>query len=139
MSASDVAKRHSLISRLLLDISFSFPFFQKGGFTVNKLKNLSPEKRSAFKKIGCLFCALCVFAFSAVSAFADGAGTAGAPAVSAVQSVFNDVTGTINIGNVVSILAIVVGACVGLVLMWFGIRKVIRIIMGAFRKGKISV
>lgn len=139
MSASDVVKRHSLISRLLLDISFSFPFFQKGGFTVNKLKNLSPEKRSAFKKIGCLFCALCVFAFSAVSAFAEGAGTAGAPAVSAVQSVFNDVTGTINIGNVVSILAIVVGACVGLVLMWFGIRKVIRIIMGAFRKGKISV
>lgn len=139
MSVSDVEKRLSLISRLLPDISFSFPFFQKGGFTVNKLKNLSPEKRSAFKKIGCLFCALCVFAFSAVSAFAEGAGTAGAPAVSAVQSVFNDVTGTINIGNVVSILAIVVGACVGLVLMWFGIRKVIRIIMGAFRKGKISV
>jgi len=123
----------------LPDISFSFPFFQKGGFTVNKLKNLSPEKRSSFKKIGCLFCALCVFAFSAVSAFAEGAGAAGDPAVSAVQSVFNDVTGTINIGNVVSILAIVVGACVGLVLMWFGIRKVIRIIMGAFRKGKISV
>ena len=119
--------------------SFSFYFIQKGGFTVNKLKNLSPEKRSAFKKIGCLFCALCVFAFSAVSAFAEGAGTAGAPAVSAVQSVFNDVTGTINIGNVVSILAIVVSAGVGLVLMWFGIRKVIRIIMGAFRKGKISV
>ena len=139
MSASEGVKRLSLISKQLLDISFSFSFFQKGGFTVNKLKNLSPEKRSAFKKIGCLFCALCVFAFSAVSAFADGAGTAGAPAVSAVQSVFNDVTGTINIGNVVSILAIVVGACVGLVLMWFGIRKVIRIIMGAFRKGKISV
>ena len=107
---------------------------------MNKLKNLSPEKRSAFKKIGCLFCALCVFAFSAVSAFADTAAAgSGAQAVSAVQSVFTDVTGTINIGNIVSILAIVVGACVGLVLMWFGISKVIRIIMGAFRKGKISV
>lgn len=121
--------------------SFSFYFIQKGGFTVNKLKNLSPEKRSAFKKIGCLFCALCVFVFSAVSAFAadPATGGTGAEAVSAVQSVFNNVTGTINIGSVVSILAIVVGACVGLVLMWFGIRKVIKIIMGAFRKGKISV
>ena len=56
-----------------------------------------------------------------------------------LAQVFTDVTGTINIGNIVSILAIVVGACVGLVLMWFGIRKVIKIIMGAFRKGKISV
>lgn len=103
------------------------------------------EKKSVnkqvIKRIGSLLCAFAILAISMVACFADGAATGGtgSEAVSAVQSVFTDVTGTINIGNIVSILAIVVGACVGLVLMWFGIRKVIKIIMGAFRKGKISV
>lgn len=97
--------------------------------------------KQVIKRVGSLLCAFAILAISMVACFADGAaaGGTGSEAVSAVQSVFTDVTGTINIGNIVSILAIVVGACVGLVLMWFGIRKVIKIIMGAFRKGKISV
>lgn len=97
--------------------------------------------KQVLKRVGSLLCAFAILAISMVACFADGAATGGtgSEAVSAVQSVFTDVTGTINIGNIVSILAIVVGACVGLVLMWFGIRKVIKIIMGAFRKGKISV
>ena len=90
------------------------------------------------KRVGSLLCAFAILAISMVACFADGA-AAGTEAVSAVQTVFTNVTGTINISNVVAILGIVVGACVGLVLMWFGIRKVIKIIMGAFRKGKISV
>ena len=95
------------------------------------------KPKRGFKAVGCMLCVLAILAMSLVCCFADGA--AGSEAVNAVQTVFTDVTGTINIGNIVSILAIVVGACVGLVLMWFGIRKVIKIIMGAFRKGKISV
>lgn len=92
------------------------------------------------KRVGSLFCAFAILAISMVACFADPAsGGSGTEAVSAVQTVFTNVTGTINISNVVAILGIVVGACVGLVLMWFGIRKVIKIIMGAFRKGKISV
>lgn len=97
------------------------------------------KPKRGFKAVGCMLCVLAILAMSLVCCFADGAGSAGSDAISAVQTVFTDVTGTINIGNIVSILAIVVGACVGLVLMWFGIRKVIKIIMGAFRKGKISV
>lgn len=97
------------------------------------------KPKRGFKAVGCMLCVLAILAMSLVCCFADGAAAAGSEAVSAVKTVFTDVTGTINIGNIVSILAIVVGACVGLVLMWFGIRKVIKIIMGAFRKGKISV
>lgn len=93
------------------------------------------KPKRGFKAVGCMLCVLAILAMSLVCCFADGADEA----VSAVQSVFTDVTGTINISSVVQILAIVVAACVGLVLMWFGIRKVIKIIMGAFRKGKISV
>lgn len=92
------------------------------------------------KRVGSLLCAFAILAISMVACFADPvSGGSGTEAVSAVQTVFTNVTGTINISNVVAILGIVVGACVGLVLMWFGIRKVIKIIMGAFRKGKISV
>lgn len=90
------------------------------------------------KRVGSLLCAFAILAISMVACFADTP-SAGTEAVNAVQTVFTNVTGTINISNVVAILGIVVGACVGLVLMWFGIRKVIKIIMGAFRKGKISV
>lgn len=93
-------------------------------------------KRSVLKSVVFALVVFSVLAVSMVACFAEGGS---AEAVSAVQSVFTDVTGTINIGSVVQILGIVVAACVGLVLMWFGIRKVIKIIMGAFRKGKISV
>lgn len=92
-------------------------------------------KRSVLKSVVFAIVIVSVLAVSMVACFAEGS----SEAVSAVQSVFTDVTGTINIGSVVQILGIVVAACVGLVLMWFGIRKVIKIIMGAFRKGKISV
>ena len=106
---------------------------------VVKTENKAVNKR-LFKRVGSLLCAFAILAISMVACFADGAAASGgADAVSAVQTVFTNVTGTINISNVVAILGIVVGACVGLVLMWFGIRKVIKIIMGAFRKGKISV
>ena len=105
---------------------------------VVKTEKKAVNKR-LFKRVGSLLCAFAILAISMVACFADGAASGGTEAVSAVQTVFTNVTGTINISNVVAILGIVVGACVGLVLMWFGIRKVIKIIMGAFRKGKISV
>ena len=104
---------------------------------VIKAEKKAVNKR-LFKRVGSLLCAFAILAISMVACFADTP-SSGTEAVSAVQTVFTNVTGTINISNVVAILGIVVGACVGLVLMWFGIRKVIKIIMGAFRKGKISV
>lgn len=91
-------------------------------------------RKQLVKRIGSMLCVVAILAISMVACFADSS-----EAVSAVQSVFADVTGTINISSVVSILGIVVGACIALVFMWWGIRKVIKIIMGAFKKGKISV
>lgn len=91
-------------------------------------------KRSVFKSAIFACVIVAILSVSMIACFADSA-----EAVSAVQGVFTDVTGTINIASIVSMLGIAVGACVGLVLMWFGLRKVIRIIMAAFRKGKISV
>lgn len=53
-------------------------------------------------------------------------------------SVLNAVTSQISVSTVVEVLAVGVGAAVGLVFMWWGVRKLIRVLMSAFRKGKLS-
>lgn len=105
-----------------------------------RLSNCSEQKpKRSFKTIGCIVCVLAILAMSLVSCFADGAaGASGsAEAVSAVSTVLKNVTDTVNIGSIVQILGIGLGACIGMVLMWFDVRLVIRKVMGATRKGKV--
>lgn len=45
----------------------------------------------------------------------------------------------ISVSTVVEVLAVVAAACVGLVFMWWGVRKVTHALMAAFKKGKISI
>lgn len=54
-------------------------------------------------------------------------------------SVLSALTGQISVSTVVEVLAYVAGACVGLAFMWWGVRKVVRALMSAFKRGKISV
>lgn len=49
------------------------------------------------------------------------------------------VTDYINVGNIVTYLAYGLTAAMVLVLFWFGIRKLMGMIMKAFKKGKVSV
>lgn len=44
-----------------------------------------------------------------------------------------------SIDNVVGYLAIIVSFTVGLVFMWWGLRKAVSALMSAFRKGKVSL
>lgn len=55
------------------------------------------------------------------------------------SSVITAITGQISVSTVVGVLATVVTAGIGLVFMWWGLRKAIRALMGAFRGGKLSV
>ena len=55
----------------------------------------------------------------------------------AFKSVIDAVTAQISVSTVVEVLAYAVPLCIGLVFMWWGVRKVTRMIMGAFRKGKL--
>ena len=54
------------------------------------------------------------------------------------SSVITSLTAQISVSTVVGVLATTVAAGVGLVFMWWGVRKAIRTIMAAFRKGKMS-
>lgn len=55
------------------------------------------------------------------------------------SSVIDAVKAQISVSTVVEVLAYAAGIAVALVFMWWGVRKVSRIIMGAFRKGRLSL
>ena len=55
------------------------------------------------------------------------------------SSILTNLQGQISVATVVEVLAITAGACAGLVFMWWGVRKVTRALMGAFKKGKLSL
>lgn len=53
-------------------------------------------------------------------------------------SVIEAMTSQISVSTVVGVLATVVAAGIGLVFMWWGVRKAGRSLMAAFRSGRIS-
>lgn len=55
------------------------------------------------------------------------------------QSVVDSLTAQISVATVVAVLAVIAGACIGLVFMWWGVRKATHALMAAFRKGRISI
>lgn len=59
--------------------------------------------------------------------------------VTQIQSVLTPITEQFTFANIAAILAIVVGAAAVLTLGWFGVRKVIRVIQTALKRGKVSV
>lgn len=65
----------------------------------------------------------------------------GATTVSSADwaSVLSAMTGQISVSTVVAVLASTTGAAIGLVFMWWGVRKLARVLMAAFRRGKLSV
>ena len=54
------------------------------------------------------------------------------------KSVLTAMTGQLSVTTVVGVLASVVGAAIGLVFMWWGVRKLARVLMGAFKSGKLK-
>lgn len=65
-------------------------------------------------------------------------GSSGVISASDWASVITAMTGQISVSTVVGVLATVVGAGIGLVFMWWGVRKASRSLMAAFRSGKLK-
>ena len=55
------------------------------------------------------------------------------------SSVLTTLQAQISVGTIVEVLAVTAGACVGLAFMWWGVRKLTRALMSAFKKGKVSL
>lgn len=54
-------------------------------------------------------------------------------------SVLSALQAQISVTTVVGVLATAAGAAVGLAFMWWGVRKLTRVLMSAFKKGKVSL
>lgn len=59
--------------------------------------------------------------------------------VEAWAGVINTLTGQFSVVNIVPVLTTAATTAVVLAFMWWGIRKVVKIIMAAFRKGRVSL
>lgn len=70
---------------------------------------------------------------------ADAAGAAGATTAADWSAVITALTGQISVSTIVAALATFVTAGIGIVFMWWGVRKGVRSLMSAFRKGRMSV
>lgn len=55
------------------------------------------------------------------------------------SSVISALTAQISVNTIVGVLATLVTTGIGLVFMWWGVRKALRSLMAAFRKGKMSM
>lgn len=64
---------------------------------------------------------------------------AGAVTASDWASVITAMTGQISVSTVVATLATLVTAGIGLVFMWWGVRKAVGSLMGSFRSGRIRL
>lgn len=55
------------------------------------------------------------------------------------SSVISAMTSQISVGTVVGVLATLVTAGIGLVFLWWGVRKAVSSLMGSFRSGRIRL
>lgn len=56
-----------------------------------------------------------------------------------IQPLLTEITSVLTLSNLMTYISVGIGASVGLVLFWFGIRKLKNMVMSAFKRGKLSV
>lgn len=98
------------------------------------------KNKKMLKRLIALAAVICVVFSMAVPVFAtDGQTNYADVAVSAMQEGLAEVTGTLSIGNILTVLLSVIGIAVGFMFFWWAIRKVLGIVKRAFTRGKVSV
>lgn len=80
-----------------------------------------------------------VLAVSAVLELIPLADPAGVVTASDWASVIAAMTSQISVSTVVGVLATLVTAGIGLVFLWWGVRKAVGSLMGSFRSGRIRL
>lgn len=76
-----------------------------------------------------------VFFLSTPSAPSAGA-TVGADTL---MDIIDAITGQVSVTNILGVLVAAVGAAIGFVFLWWGVRKLLSTFFSGFRKGKASV
>lgn len=92
---------------------------------------------SAVKKYGTVPIASGLVVVSSFPVFASDV-SGGVVGPDAWEPIVSGMTAQVNVTTIVAVLASVIAAVMGLVFMWWGLRKVTRMIMAAFRGGKVT-
>lgn len=58
---------------------------------------------------------------------------------SSFSGVITAITAQLSVSTIAEVLTYAAGLAVALVFFWWGVRKALRVLMGAFRKGRMSV
>lgn len=58
---------------------------------------------------------------------------------SSFSGVITAITGQLSVSTVAEVLTYAAGIAIALVFFWWGVRKALRVLMSAFRKGRMSV
>ena len=59
--------------------------------------------------------------------------------VSQFSGVLDNLTSQINVGTVVGVISATIGAGIGLVFMWFGVKKLVGAVMTGFTTGRLKI
>lgn len=103
------------------------------------VENGVPERKFNGKMLLTMCMVLAMLVVSCVTCFAADATTGATEAVNAAQTVLDSVTAVLNITNVAAILAACMGSATILFLAWWGVRKVVKVTVNAFSRGKLSI
>lgn len=105
----------------------------------NSVENGTPKRKINWKILFTMCMVLAMLVVSCVTCFAAGTTEGAAEAVAAAETVLNSVTAVLNITNVAAILAACMGSATILFLAWWGVRKVVKVTVNAFSRGKLSI
>lgn len=85
-----------------------------------------------------LLALLTSFLLFPAAAFAEGESAGGVFSTTELGTIIGTMTSVINVASLVQMVAAMITACIGIVFMWWAIRKGIKVIMSAVRKGRVS-
>lgn len=89
---------------------------------------------SNYKKFAPIFAVLMALAVPSLAFASDSSISS-----SSFSGVITAITGQISVSTVAEVLTYAAGIAIALVFFWWGVRKALRVLMGAFRKGRMSV
>lgn len=98
-----------------------------------------PKMKTAIMKYGAVPVSTGLMVLvSTIPAFASDS-SSGVVSASDWSSVISAITAQVSPSTIVGVIAAGITACIGIVFMWWGVRKMGRALMAAFRKGKLSI
>lgn len=90
------------------------------------------------KRIFAIVFAVVLMMTMSVSVFASSTGGDSVSYDTSIKPILDKILGQLSIANIVAMIGSFIGAGIAFVFLWWAIRKGIKVLMSAIRKGKVS-